>query len=144
MNISDARKVIKLYNQILETVCHSYQLSKTEVSIINFLQHNPEKDTAADVVAMCMLAKSQVSGAVESLIQKGLLQRQQDTIDRRRIHLFLLPAAVPATEAIHAVRCQFKKVILNGFTEEECKLYEAFNSRLLENVKAALAGKESL
>lgn len=142
MNISDVRKIIKLYNQMLETICQGYQLSKTEVSIINFLQHNPQKDTAADIVEMHMIAKSQVSSAVELLIQKGLLQREQDTIDRRRIHLSLLPAASPVTEAIHAVRCQFKDVMLDGFTPDECELYEEFNSRLLENVQTALDRKE--
>lgn len=142
MNISDIRKIMKLYNQMLETVCQDYRLSKIEVSIINFLQHNPQKDTAADIVEMHMIAKSQVSGAVELLIQKGLLQREQDTTDRRRIHLSLLPAASPVTAAIHSIRCQFKDVILNGFTPEECQLYEEFNSRLLENVKAALDRKE--
>lgn len=144
MHISNVRKIIKLYDRMLETVCRSYQLSKTEVSIINFLQHNPEKDTAADITEMRMLAKSQVSASVESLIQKGLLQRQPDRIDRRRIHLSLLPTVLPITQDIHKVQCRFREVILDGFTENECKLYEAFHDRLLENVVAALDGKDSV
>lgn len=143
MNISDVRKIIKLYNQMLETICQRYQLSKIEVSIINFLQHNPHKDTAADIVEMHMVAKSQVSGAVELLIQKGLLQRTQDTVDRRRIHLSLLPEALPVTEAICEVRCQFKEVIMDGFTKEECEMYEKFNHRLLTNVETTLNRRES-
>lgn len=138
MNISDVRKIIKLYNQMLDAVCQSNQLSKTEVAIINFLQHNPQKDTAADIVETHLIGKSQVSVAVELLIQKGLLERTPDTTDRRRIHLSLLPAAKPVTEAIHTVRCQFEEVILNGFSGEERQLYEEFSNRLLQNVEAAL------
>lgn len=138
MNISDVRKIIKLYNQMLDTVCQSNQLSKTEVAVINFLQHNPQKDTAADIVETHLIGKSQVSVAVELLIQKGLLERTPDTTDRRRIHLSLLPAAKSVTEAIHTVRCQFEEVILNGFSGEERQLYEEFSNRLLQNVEAAL------
>ncbi|MDO4668245.1 MAG: MarR family transcriptional regulator [Butyricicoccus pullicaecorum] len=138
MNIGDVRKIVKLYNQMLETVCQNYQLSKTEASIINFLQHNPQKDTAADIVETHLIVKSQVSGAVELLIQKGLLERTQDTTDRRRIHLSLLPAAAPVTEAIHTIRCQFEEVILNGFSLEERQLYEEFSKRLLQNVETEL------
>ena len=138
MNISDVRKIIKLYNQMLDAVCQSNQLSKTEVAVINFLQHNPQKDTAADIVETHLIGKSQVSVAVELLIQKGLLERTPDTTDRRRIHLSLLPAAKPVTEAIYTVRCQFEEVILNGFSGEERQLYEEFSNRLLQNVEAAL------
>ena len=138
MNISDVRKIIKLYNQMLDAVCQSNQLSKTEVAVINFLQHNPQKDTAADIVETHLIGKSQVSVAVELLIQKGLLERTPDTTDRRRIHLSLLPAAKSVTEAIHTVRCQFEEVILNGFSGEERQLYEEFSNRLLQNVEAAL------
>lgn len=138
MNISDVRKIIKLYNQMLDAVCQSNQLSKTEVAVINFLQHNPQKDTAADIVETHLIGKSQVSVAVELLIQKGLLERTPDTTDRRRIHLSLLPAAKPVTEAIHTVQCQFEEVILNGFSGEERQLYEEFSNRLLQNVEAAL------
>ena len=138
MNISDVRKIIKLYNQMLDAVCQSNQLSKTEVAVINFLQHNPQKDTAADIVETHLIGKSQVSVAVELLIQKGLLERTPDTTDRRRIHLSLLSAAKPVTEAIHTVRCQFEEVILNGFSGEERQLYEEFSNRLLQNVEAAL------
>lgn len=34
MNISDIRKIIKLYNKMLETVCQGYKLSKTEMIIM--------------------------------------------------------------------------------------------------------------
>ena len=45
----------------------------TEASIICFLKNNPQLDTAADIVEYKMLAKSHVSQAVESLIQKSML-----------------------------------------------------------------------
>mgnify|MGYP000224154339 CR=1 FL=1 len=144
MNVSDIRTIMKLYDRMLESVCHNYQLSKTEITIINFLQHNPEKDTAVDIVELHMLAKSQVSSAVESLIQKGLLARKQDTIDRRRIHLTLLPEAHPITDSIGIVRKQFHEAILDGFTDKEIMLSEEFSQRISQNAKIALGRREQL
>lgn len=142
MNISELRTIMKLYDRMLEHICHDYQLSKTEITIIGFLQHNPGKDTAVDIAELHMLAKSQVSSAVESLIQKGLLEREQDRIDRRRIHLTLQPAAQPITDAITAVRKQFHTVILDGFTEREILLSEEFSQRISHNAKMALGRRE--
>ena len=45
----------------------------------------------ADIVELRMLLKGNVSQAVESLIQKSLLKREQNKEDRRKIHLSLTP-----------------------------------------------------
>ena len=63
---------------MLKSVCLKYHLTIIEADIISFLQHNPGKDTAMDIVELRMLSKGAVSKAVESLIQKGILQRHPD------------------------------------------------------------------
>ena len=94
----------------------------------------PEAQLKA-IVELRMLSKSNVSQAVESLIQKSLLQRRQDTADRRRIHLLLTAEAAPITAEIEKVRASFHKKIFRGFTEEEQRLFTAFNERIAENTK---------
>ena len=61
-----------------------------------------------------MLSKGNVSLAVESLIQKGLLKREQDGADRRRIHLHPTPAAAPIMVSLEDVRVQdvYKRQII--------------------------------
>ena len=88
-----------------------------------------------------MLSKSNVSLAVESLIQKSLLQlRRQDKEDRRRIHLSLTSQAAPITREIESTRERFRKLIYKGFTEEEKQLFILFNDRIAENTKSAEEG----
>ena len=87
-----------------------------------------------------MLSKSNVSQAVESLIQKSLLQRRQDKEDRRRIHLLLTPESKPITREIECVRGGFRKQIFRGFTEEEERQFALFNERIAENTKNVLEG----
>ena len=81
------RSLLRLYDKMLKQVCTEHDLTVIEADIISFLQNNPGKDTAADIVELRLLSKGAVSKAVESLIQKSLLERIPDTEDRRRIHL---------------------------------------------------------
>lgn len=133
--LANTRRIIKLYDSKLKPVCSHYGLAPIEATIISFLHNNPGKDTAADIADLRMLSKSNVSQAVESLIQKALLQRQQDKTDRRRIHLFLTAQASPIIQEIEAVRESFREQIFRGFTEEEQKQFVEFNARIAENTK---------
>lgn len=132
------RRIIKLYDSMLKGVCQQYQLSLIEANIISFLYNNPGKDTAGDIVELRMLAKGNVSQAVEALIRKSLLQRRQDNADRRKIHLSLLPAADPITRDMDTIRQQFHEEVFRGFSTEEIAFFEKINGRIMENAKNAM------
>ena len=132
------RGVIKLYEKMLKRVCTEHHLTVIEADVISFLQNNPEKDTAADIVELRMLSKGAVSKAVESLIQKSLLDRRPDQQDRRRIHLILRPEGGPVTESIESVQEEFWDMVLEGFTEEELEGYARFRRKLLNNIDRAM------
>ncbi len=132
------RRTVKLYEYMLKEVCEKYQLTQIEADIISFLQNNPGKDTAKDIAELRMLSKGNVSQAVEQLIQRSLLRRQQDTADRRKIHLSLLPEAKPIMEEISNTRNEFLESVFLGFSEAEQEQYAAFNDRLMLNIGAAM------
>ena len=136
------RRIMKLHEGILKKVCEEYQLTLTEASIICFLKNNPTLDTAGDIVEIRMLSKGNVSQAVESLIRKSLLQRTQDTDDRRKIHLSLLPGALPISSSIDTMQEEFMRELFQAFTEEEYQLYVKLNERFMENTKTALARRK--
>lgn len=132
------RRMIKLYEKMLKRACEKYQLTQIEADIISFLQNNPGKDTAKDIAELRMLSKGNVSQAVENLIQRSLLKRQQDTADRRRIHLSLLPKAKPMMGEIEKMRQEFQKEVFAGFSQEEREQYAAFNDRIMQNTNSAM------
>ncbi len=123
---------------MLRTVCETYHLSLMETTIISFLHNHPGKDTAAEIVELRMLSKGAVSQAVESLIQKSLLCREQDAADRRKIHLSLPPAAAPVIGAIEAARESFLQRAFAGFSGEEYRLFGELCSRFIDNTKSVL------
>lgn len=98
-----------------------------------FLYNHPGRDTAGDIVELRMLSKGNVSKAVEALIQKELIQREQDEKDRRKIHLSLLPAAEPMILALEEKQREFSDAIFSGFSKEEKQLFHEMNSRIAEN-----------
>lgn len=136
------RRVIKLYERMIRKVCAPHGLTSVEADIVCFLQNNPGKDTAGDIVEYRMLSKGNVSQGVESLIQKSLLQRTQDQEDRRKIHLHLLPAAQPIVHEIKQARQEFVRTVLQGFSEEERWQYVQMNLRIAENCAQALEGED--
>ena len=131
------RGMLKLYEKMLKRVCTVHDLAVTEADILGFLRNNPEKDTAADISELKMLSKGAVSKAVDSLIGKGLLSREQDKQDRRKIHLKITPEAAPVIEDITKVQNDYWDIMFEGFSEEEYRTYEKLRSRHFENVKRA-------
>ena len=138
--LTNIRQIMRLHDKMLKSICGQYQMNITETAVISFLYNNPGKDTAADIVALRMLANGGVPQAGERLIQKKLLEREQDTKDRRRIHLSLTPAANPITQEIEKAQKGFRDKVFQGFTEEERELFNEFHLRIQENTKQALEG----
>lgn len=136
------RSLLRLYDKMLKKVCMEHDLTVIEADVISFLQNNPGKDTAADIVELRLLSKGAVSKAVESLLQKSLLERIPDTEDRRRIHLKLKPEAGPVTESIDEVREEFLNTVLDGFTKEELEAHAQFFQRLFSNTKKAMERRD--
>ena len=54
------RSLIRLYDKMLKKVCTEHDLTVIEADIISFLQNNPGKDTAADIVELRKLSKGAV------------------------------------------------------------------------------------
>lgn len=137
------RRVMKLHEKMLKDICEEYELTLTEATIISFLHNNPGKDTAADIVERRMLSKGIVSQSVESLIQKSLLRREQDAMDRRKIHLFLMPSARGITESVEQIQKKMHEEIFAGLSEEEQELFYQIHNRISENVKAAMNRRDA-
>lgn len=129
------RSLVKLYDLYMEKIRLNYHFSHIEITIISFLHNNPGKDTAKEICDMRMLPKGNVSQGVESLIQKQLLVRQQDSSDRRKIHLSLTQLAIPIIEEIESAKAEFEKQIFDGLTKEELLLCQKINARIAENAK---------
>ena len=121
-----------LYLRSMEPVQKTYGLTQMEEDILLFLANNPGHDTAAELVSLRALAKSQVSTSVERLVCKGYLARKPEG---RKIHLQLLPASEGAVAMGRECQLRFAQTLTEGLCPEEqkqmCKLlgHRAENAR---------------
>ena len=122
----------KAYDGLWDKIQDTYALTRVEIDVLSFLANNPDCDTASCIVEYRKIAKSHVSGAVESLLERGWIRREQDTRDRRCIHLKLTDCASAAVEDILNRQREFGAAIREGITEEEMNTF----SRMLEKLTA--------
>lgn len=140
--LTNIRRIIRLHETMLKEVCEVYHLTLMEATVISFLHNNPGKDTAADIVELRMLQKSNVSSAVESLYQKRLLVRNQDHADRRKVHLSLTENADGIVCSIDRLWEEFRGEMFEGITEDDMLTFIRINEKIGENVKNAAERRE--
>lgn len=137
--------IIKAYEGLLKKICSEFGLTLLEVKVASFLHNNPEMNTAGDIAEYRMLSKGNVSQAVEALIQRGFLERVPDKADRRKVHLYLLPASKPVTDRIDREWEVFDRKLFNDFDDKEIAWFDRFKEKLMQNAKTIMekADKEA-
>ena len=128
----------KAYDSLWDGICAKFALTRAEIDVIAFLAHNPDFDTASDIVDYRMIAKSHVSKAVDSLMERRFVTRTQDEHDRRCIHLALTEAAREAVSAILTRQEEFTRALEEGFTQEELDRFGSMAERIAENAEKTL------
>lgn len=131
----------RLLDVTARPIREKYGLSALEMDILAFLAQNPQLDTASDIVNLRLLPKANVSQAVDSMVRKGLLAREQDAKDRRQVHLHLCGKAMDWEPEIRWARTVFENVLFADFSTEERNRYAELNDRILQNAKEYLEGK---
>ena len=124
----------KLHSCYIEEIRQKYNLTKTKTNIISFLYNNPDLNTAKDISKIRKISKGNISTAVESLINKNLLNQQTDNNDRRVIHLSLTYNTSEIVKDIEQMKKIFTNQVFKDFNDEEIIKYLNFNNRILNNV----------
>lgn len=128
----------KLYCGLFTPLLERWGITQLEMDILLFLANNPAYDTARDIVEKRHLAKSHVSVGVDSLVERGFLERQLREGNRKTIHLRLTESAAPVVEEGRAVQLRYGQLLLEGFSEGEKEELFRLLEKIGENVDAAL------
>lgn len=116
-----------------------YSLSATEMDILLFLYLYPDKTTAAEIERKKQLKKNTISVRVESLVQRGLLVRQELSGDRRKVKLSLTEEARSIASAYKIQYDRLKQRLTEGLSQEDLavlfRCFKAINSNALELLK---------
>ena len=126
----------KRYAQLLDPLCNTWGLTKTEVDILLFLANNPGLDRAADIVRIRQITKSHVSLSVSNLEQRGFVYRTFDPEDRRTAHLKLREEALPVIREGNRIQQEFLGRIFAGLSEEELAFWRSILDRVCRNIQS--------
>jgi DNA-binding MarR family transcriptional regulator len=113
----------------------SFALSITEWRIMAVLGEYP--DVSADEVSLkTQIEKSILSRAINKLVQRKLLQREFDPLDRRRSMLRLTATGLSVYDEVVPVSYDYEKAMVSCFTDAEREQFSEFIDRLYQHAES--------
>ena len=141
--ITIGRKVGNIYEYMAAPICKDHGINQTAFDILMFCANNPEHNTARDICAMRGIKSGIVSVAVEKLIHKGLLRREDDPRDRRVHRLVPTQKAQPIIHDGRLMQQRFGSILRNGITGEEETVLHSIADKLMANIDKFEQEKEN-
>lgn len=123
----------RFYARQFSTLLARTDLSMREVHVLLFLANNPAYDTARDISLYRGLAKSQVSQAVDILLERGVLHRSADTQDHRILHLSITKAGKPLARECQQIQESCNSRLLEELSPEEVTQLDSLLKRVLDH-----------
>lgn len=130
------------YKRFQETayakIMQEYALTTLDVRVLLFLEEHGSCNTAKDIVKMHHLTKSNVSKSIETLLERGYLQKEYDSHDRRCIHLQVKQSAMPVIREAKKCQQEMFRVIFQGISEEEIQVICQVAQKIAGNIAEAM------
>ena len=139
MHFWDKHKTITSYYELLSgEICDRYELTQMEYDILMFLYHNPQHNTAAEIVKIRKSTKSHVSTSLKKLEDEGFIEIVQSKENKKHIEIFLLDKAELIVEAGLNAQKEFAKNVLSGMTDEEKHMCMKVFDKICNNAEKCL------
>ena len=129
---------LNLYEKVTTPVRDKYGLSYMEFVVLLFLANNEEYKKASDIVEILGIAKSHVSATVNTLEEKGLIQRTIDKDDKRSSILKINDSAKEIIEEGRKAQKEYHDLVFGSLTEEEMEELERLQKIIEKNIKENL------
>ena len=136
--LSYAQHYKKYYTAQFEGAAAAYGLNQLEIDILLFLHNNPELCTASDICRYRVLAKSNVSAAVERLRSRGVLTVSPAPGNRRQRLLGFTDEGRTMAAALAEIQRRSIEPLFEGFTAEEQQRLQEYLSRIDANIQRCL------
>lgn len=130
-----------MYIKLIGEVAKKYNLTNNECDVLLFLHRNHELNTARDIAEHRMIAKSNVSTAIESLKKSKLLDVRPDEKSRRVFRLCLLPNSKIIVDELLMQQSIFKNIFEDGLSDNEKSHFENTVAKINQNMVKALQEK---
>ncbi|MDY4898268.1 MAG: MarR family transcriptional regulator [Eubacteriales bacterium] len=135
------RKILGVYSALCAPVCKKHGINGTCLDVLMFFHNYPEYNTARDLCQVRGIKSGLASVAVDTLLQRGLLIRRDDTSDRRVIRLLITPVAADIIRDGIALQQRFEKAVGRGISARDRQTLLRIMSRVQCNLTELEKGK---
>ena len=111
-----------------------WKLSPSQFNILNLLFLNPEGHTQVELSRLLIMHRSNITGLVDRLEKRRLLQRQNNPADRRAYRVVLTPAGRKLIETILPVYYEAAEEIWGNFPDARTKQLVGDLEKLSANI----------
>ena len=129
---------LNLYEKVTTPVREKYGLSYMEFVVLLFLANNEEYKKASDIVEILGIAKSHVSATVNTLEEKGLIERKRDTQDKRSSILEVMERAKDIIEEGRRAQKEYHDLFFGSLSDDELKELGRLQKIIENNIKENL------
>ena len=139
-NEIDIGKFVKIINNMLDSKANrdfrKWDLTCSQHAIIAYLfDHQSVETTQRDLEETFSLKNPTVTGLLNLLENKGMIQRVTNPKDRRSNIIKLTEKSLALEKQLTASRKMAEEAILKGFSPDEKKQLESFMRRLMDNIQ---------
>lgn len=136
MNLLENTQVFKkLIDTSFLKISKETNLTVNEIRVLLFLYQNEKLDIASDIVEKLMISKSHISFSVESLKNKGYIEKVLDTQNKKKLHLKLTNKAEKIVNLLDNEQNKLKDTLLQNIDEQEKKQFKDTFDKILKNAK---------
>ena len=129
---------LNLYEKVTLSVREKYGLSYMEFMVLLFIANNSEYKKASDIVEILGIAKSHVSETLNTLEEKGLVERKRDTQDKRSSILEVMERAKDIIEEGRRAQKEYHDLVFGSLSDDELKELGRLQKIIEKNIKENL------
>lgn len=121
-------------DQIITNALAQMDLTAAQGPILGYLSRRKTPPCSRDIEEEFHLSHPTVSGLLSRLEKKGFIEFRPDPEDRRCKRIFILEKGCQCHDRIRQAIRESEAQMLQGFTEEEQMLFDAFLKRAITNM----------
>nr|WP_321457354.1 MarR family transcriptional regulator [uncultured Cohaesibacter sp.] len=122
-------------NQYMNNELQPFGITMTQAKFLRFLRDRRGMDTSQkDIEDYFDIAHSTVIGVLKRLEQKGLISFVEDSSDRRKKLVVLLPAEQELHDQVLAAKRKIDRQMIKGMTPSQIETLEETLNQLHENI----------
>ncbi len=114
-----------------EALMSPFGVSFPEFRVLIYLMRRPEGAMPSQIADDLMILRQSMTGIVDSLNKRELVERQSHTRDRRKVVIRLLPKGLSLAKTLFQIEEDYTQRIYTHFTQEELQEYYRLKDKMI-------------